>query len=131
MPKHETKPLEWFQPDANELARHDDPEETRRLGQDLLARGQLQRVAAIEDGRMIFGHGRYLAAKAVGIKTLEVRIYPAMSDSRTPPPWTRKTTAWCPWRSAAPLRLGTEFGREVSQFRIEDVCGGTAQWIIG
>src|SRR5262245_38466954 len=70
-------PLEQFKPDPKELARHNDPEKVRQCGESMLARGQLQPVAATEDGRMIFGHGRYLAAKAAGIKTLEVKIYPA------------------------------------------------------
>jgi ParB-like chromosome segregation protein Spo0J len=70
-------PLGQFKPDPKELARHNDPEKVRQLGESMLARGQLQEVAATEDGRMPFGHGRWLAAKAVGIKTLEVKIYPA------------------------------------------------------
>jgi ParB/RepB/Spo0J family partition protein len=70
-------PLDQFNPDPKELARHNDPEKVRQRGESMLARGQLQPVAATEDGRMIFGHGRFLAAKAVGIKTLEVKIYPA------------------------------------------------------
>ncbi len=76
-PVTEQRPLEWFKPDERELARHDDPEKIRLAGQDILVNGQLQSVAATEDGRMIFGHGRWLAAKAVGKKTLEVKIYPA------------------------------------------------------
>lgn len=76
-PLTEHRPLDWFKPDEKELARHDDPEAIRRQGEDMLAKGQLQAVAATDDGRMIFGHGRWLAAKAVGIKTLETRIYPA------------------------------------------------------
>ena len=75
--KVETRPLEWFKPDGRELARHDDPEVIRRHGQDLLANGQLQAVGATEDGRMIFGHKRLLAARSAGLKTLEVKIYPA------------------------------------------------------
>ena len=70
-------PVEQFKPDAKELERHNDPEKVRQRGESMQARGQLQPVAATEDGRMIFGHGRYLAAKAVGIKTLEVKVYPA------------------------------------------------------
>lgn len=77
----EHRPLDWFKTDARELARHDDPEKVRLQGQDMLANGQLQPVGATEDGRMIFGHGRYLAAKATGIKTLEVKLFPAsLSD---------------------------------------------------
>lgn len=79
----ERRPIEWFKPDPQELARHDDPEKIRRLGEDMLANGQLQAAAAIEDGRIIFAHGRYLAAKAIGIKTLEVKIYSAsLSDTQ-------------------------------------------------
>lgn len=73
----EQRPLDWFKPDQQELARHDDAEEVRRLGEDMLAKGQLQAVGATDDGRVIFGHGRYLAAKAVGIKTLEVKLWPS------------------------------------------------------
>jgi ParB-like chromosome segregation protein Spo0J len=73
----EDRLLERFKTDERELARHSDPEKSRLLGENMLAHGQLQDVAATEDGRMIFGHGRWLAAKAVGIKTLRTRIYPA------------------------------------------------------
>jgi len=76
-PITEHRPLDWFKPDERELARHDDPEKVRLLGQDMQANGQLQAVGATEDGRIIFGHGRWLAAKAAGIKTLEVKLYPA------------------------------------------------------
>jgi ParB family chromosome partitioning protein len=79
----EHRPLDWFKPDPKELERHDDPNEIRQLGEDLLANGQLQPVGATEDGRMIFGHGRYLAAKAAGIKALEVKVFPAsLSDTQ-------------------------------------------------
>jgi ParB family chromosome partitioning protein len=79
----EHRPLEWFKIDANELARHDDPEKVRLQGEDMLAKGQLQPVGATEDGRMIYGHGRYLSAKVVGIKTLEVKLFPAsLSDTQ-------------------------------------------------
>lgn len=70
-------PLDRFQPDPKEVARHDDPEKVRLLGQDMLANGQLQAVGATEDGRLIFGHGRFLAARYAGIKALEVKVYPA------------------------------------------------------
>src|SRR4051794_16230058 len=73
----EQRPLDWFKLDERELARHDDPEKIRLLGQDMLANGQLQPVLAIEDGQMIAGHGRWLAAKAVVMKALEARLYPA------------------------------------------------------
>jgi len=72
----EIRPLEWFILDEREVARHDDPEKILLQGNDLLEKGQLQQVGATEDRRMIFGHGRWLAAKAVGIKTLEVKIFP-------------------------------------------------------
>ncbi|MFL5241527.1 MAG: ParB/RepB/Spo0J family partition protein [Gemmataceae bacterium] len=79
----EYRPLDWFKTDAGQLARHDDPEKIRLRGLDMLANGQLQPVGATEDGRMIFGHGRWLAAKAAGIKTLEVKLYPAsLSDTQ-------------------------------------------------
>lgn len=73
----EDKLLDWIKPDERELARHSDREKTRLLSENLLARGQLQDAAALEDGRMIFGHGRWLAAKAAGLKTIRVKIYPA------------------------------------------------------
>lgn len=73
----EIRPLEWFILDERELARHDDPEKIRRQGEDMLAKGQLQAVGAIEDGRLIYGHGRWLSANTVGMKMLEVKLFPA------------------------------------------------------
>src|SRR5947209_7822816 len=79
----ECRPLDWFKTDAAQLARHDDPEKIRLRGLDMLANGQLQPVGATEDGRLIFGHGRWLSAKAVGIKTLEVKLYPmSLTDTQ-------------------------------------------------
>src|SRR6266581_3770424 len=76
-------PLDSFKTDAGQLARHDDPQKIRLRGLDMQANGQLQPVGATEDGRLIFGHGRWLSAKAVGIKTLEVKLYPAtLSDTQ-------------------------------------------------
>jgi ParB-like chromosome segregation protein Spo0J len=78
----ESWPLERFKTDAGQLARHDDAEKVRQRGLDMLANGQLQPVGATEDGRLIFGHGRLLSAKSAGIKTLEVKLYPAsLSDT--------------------------------------------------
>jgi ParB/RepB/Spo0J family partition protein len=77
------RPLDWFKPDADQLGRHSDPEKVRLRGLNMQAHGQLQPVGATEDGRLIFGHGRWLAAKAVGIKTLEVKLFPAsLSDTQ-------------------------------------------------
>lgn len=79
----EHRPLDWFKTDARELARHDDPAKVRLQGEDMLAKGQLQPVGATEDGRMIYGHGRWLAAKSAGIKTLEVKLFPtSLSDTQ-------------------------------------------------
>ena len=75
--KNELHPLNWFKPDDREVARHDDPEKIRLLANDMLAKGQLQAVGATEDGRMIFGHGRLLAAKLAKIEKLEAKIFPA------------------------------------------------------
>ena len=76
-PVTETRPLDWFKTDARELARHDDPDIIRRHGADMLTNGQFQAVGATEDGRMIFGHGRWLAAQSAGIQTLEVKLFPS------------------------------------------------------
>ncbi len=80
-PTTETRPLEWFMPDEKELARHDDSEKIRQLGENMLANGQLQAVGARDDGPMIWGHGRWLASKMVGIKTLETKLFPASISS--------------------------------------------------
>jgi hypothetical protein len=80
-PTTEHRPLEWFKPDEKELARHDDSEKIRQLGENMLANGQLQAVGAREDGPMIFGHGRWLAARFVGMKTLETKLFPASISS--------------------------------------------------
>jgi len=76
-PNTEHWPLDRFKTDERELSRHDDPEATKLQGQDMLANGQIQPVGVTEDGRMIFGHGRYLAAKSAGMKTLETKVYPS------------------------------------------------------
>jgi ParB family transcriptional regulator, chromosome partitioning protein len=82
-PTTEHKPLDWFKPDERELARHDDPEKIRLLGLDMLANGQLQAVGATEDGRLIFGHGRFLAAISALLKTLETKLFPSsLSDTQ-------------------------------------------------
>jgi ParB family transcriptional regulator, chromosome partitioning protein len=84
MPLIEKRPLDWFKPDERELARHNDPEKIRLLGLDMLANGQLQAVGAREDQQMVFGHGRWLAAKSTNIiEMLETKIYPAsLSDTQ-------------------------------------------------
>lgn len=76
-PITESWPLDRFKPDERELARHDDADATLRLGEDMLAKGQLQPVGALANGPLIFGHGRFLAAQKAGIKSLEVKVYPA------------------------------------------------------
>jgi hypothetical protein len=76
-PTTEHRPLDWFKPDERELARHNDSETIEKRGQDMLVNGQLQAVGATEDGRLIYGHGRLLAALSAGLKSLEVKIYPA------------------------------------------------------
>lgn len=76
-------PLDAFIPDALQLARHDDPEKTRLFGLDLLTNGQLHAVSATEDHRLISGHGRLLAARSAGLKTLKTNVFPAsMSNTQ-------------------------------------------------
>lgn len=71
----ETWPLDRFKPVERELARHSDPDTILRLGDDMLAKGQLQPVGAMSSGVMIYGHGRWLAALKKGILVLEVKVY--------------------------------------------------------
>ncbi len=81
--RNELHPLNWFKPDERELARHDDPEKIRLLANDMLAKGQLQAVGAKEDGSIIFGHGRWLAATLAKLEKLEAKIFPAsLSDTQ-------------------------------------------------
>ena len=131
MPKLETKPRNFFKPDPNGLARHVDPEETRRRGEEMLARGQLQPVAALEDGRMIFGHGRLLSAKSAGMKTLEAKIYQAMSDTQSM--LTRalenlqrkELTAYRRWRLCVDLIRGIKDTSGSLEFRLRS---GNSMW---
>src|SRR5579864_6920248 len=58
-----------------QLARHD-PERIKRLAEDMAAKGQLQPIGVTEDGRIIFGNGRYAAARLLGWKTIEAKVYP-------------------------------------------------------
>lgn len=76
-------PIDRFKPDERELARHSDPDAILRLGDDMLAKGQLQPVGALANGLMIYGHGRWLAALKKGVLVLEVKVYPAdLSDTQ-------------------------------------------------
>jgi ParB-like chromosome segregation protein Spo0J len=79
--KTEIWPLDDFILDPEEVARHDDPEEIRLRGLDLLERGQINPVSATVSGRMIGGHGRWLAAKSAGIKELKVTVYPELNET--------------------------------------------------
>jgi ParB-like chromosome segregation protein Spo0J len=63
--------------DPTQVARHTDPERIRLFGMNMIAQGQLHAVSATEDGRMIAGHQRALAAESAGIKTLLTNVYPA------------------------------------------------------
>src|SRR5438094_259044 len=67
--------VEWLKPDIGQLARHD-PEKIRMLAQDIGANGLHQAPGATEDGRLIYGHGRYLGVKLLGRKEIEVKLYP-------------------------------------------------------
>jgi ParB family transcriptional regulator, chromosome partitioning protein len=69
--------MEKLKPEEKELARHKDREKIRQVADSLLQKGQLQQILVVEDGRIIAGHLRYLAAKLAGMKTLEAKVYPA------------------------------------------------------
>jgi ParB-like chromosome segregation protein Spo0J len=68
--------LERFIPNKHEMARHNDAEKIRLFGLDLLANGLLHPLSAREDGLIICGHGRYLAALSAGIKELLTNVFP-------------------------------------------------------
>jgi ParB-like chromosome segregation protein Spo0J len=50
-------------------------EDLRNLGENILKNGLLQLVGALANWEMLYGFRRLAAAKLVGIKTLETRIY--------------------------------------------------------
>ncbi len=79
----ESRTLDRFRPDPREVSRHDDPDALRRLGENMLAHGQLQPVGATASGRLIFGTGRWLAATQVAKTTLDTWVYPdGLGDSQ-------------------------------------------------
>jgi ParB family transcriptional regulator, chromosome partitioning protein len=60
--------------DDTEVARHV-AEQTELLAQNMAAHGLLQPVAVTEDGRVIFGHGRILAARLLCWKCIRASVY--------------------------------------------------------
>jgi ParB/RepB/Spo0J family partition protein len=70
----EKKLTDWFKEDPDQPRKQFDEEEDRRLGQSMLAHGQLQPVRARSNGIVLVGARRVRAAKLVGIKELEVVI---------------------------------------------------------
>ncbi len=63
-------------PDAEHLARHS-AESVEQLSGDMAANGLHQAIGVLEDRRIIYGHGRYAAAKRLGWREIEAKIYPA------------------------------------------------------
>ncbi len=63
-------------PDPEHLARHT-PERVKQLAADLAANGLHQAIGVLAGQRIIFGHGRYAAAKSLGWKEIEAKVYPA------------------------------------------------------
>lgn len=82
MPKLETKPVDFFKLDPVEAERHNDADATSRLGDNMKAHGQIHPVGAVEDGEVIWGTGRVLAARAAGLKTLDTKIFPASTSAK-------------------------------------------------
>lgn len=72
MPQLTTKPLTFFKPDAKQARQHYDEADDRRLGESMIAHGQLQPVGAKPDGTLLWGHRRLRAAILVGLKELSV-----------------------------------------------------------
>lgn len=60
--------------DEGEISRHP-ADYIEQLAQDIAANGLLQPIAVTEDNRVIFGHGRYLAVKLLGLKTVRAAVY--------------------------------------------------------
>jgi ParB family chromosome partitioning protein len=76
-----TKPLSWFIL-APQVRKDYDQDELKRLGDSMKSLGQLQPVGATAAGSVLWGHRRILAAKLVGLTTLQVIITDRqMSDS--------------------------------------------------
>jgi ParB family transcriptional regulator, chromosome partitioning protein len=76
-----TRPLSWFIL-ASQVRKDYDQEELRRLAESLKSIGQIQPVGARPDGTVLWGHRRLLAARMIGLASLQVIITNrAMSDS--------------------------------------------------
>jgi ParB-like chromosome segregation protein Spo0J len=60
--------------DLEQLARHS-AEKVKQLAADMAANGMHQAVGAGEDKRLIYGHGRFAAAKLLGWKEIETKVY--------------------------------------------------------
>lgn len=62
-------------PDLTQLARHS-AERVRRLAEDLAVNGLLQPIGVLKGGRILWGHGRYAAAKLNGWEKIEAKVFP-------------------------------------------------------
>lgn len=74
-PLHTRRPVEWFKPDPKQPRKHFDDDEDRRLGEDMRAHGQYRPAGALPDGTLLYGGRQLRAARLVGLKELEVKIY--------------------------------------------------------
>jgi len=74
MPQLQTKPLSWFKINPSNPRKSRNPEFLRSLGESMKSEGQLQPVGANPDGLLLYGESRFLAAKMVGLDSLDVIV---------------------------------------------------------
>lgn len=83
-----SKSIERIRPDPkNPRAFGHSDEMIAEMAQSLQSTGQLQPIGLVEDTkgkgyRLIWGHLRYLGAKKAGLKTLDARIFQALTDEQ-------------------------------------------------
>jgi len=74
MPTRTKKPLSWFKTNAQVRSGMKESA-VREMGESLKENGQLQDLAALSDGTLIFGHRRLAGALLVSLKELWVQVY--------------------------------------------------------
>lgn len=66
--------LDGLRPDSEQLARHRDPEKRAGLRDSIIRYGVLEPLGMRPDGSLLWGHGRYLAAREAGLKQVPVIV---------------------------------------------------------
>jgi hypothetical protein len=73
--------IDSLKPKVSQIARHG-AEQIQFRAEDMEKNGQHQPIGITDDGRIIFGHGRYLSAKLLGWEEMDAKVYSGLTESQ-------------------------------------------------